>query len=132
MGGRWEAAAARAAEADADGDTKPPPPSLGKMLQLAGPELPFLGLTMLLRIGVEGTGLIIPLLTGNAFDAVVRALGSSPGGEPLSPEVIAAGSREVAGIMTLVLCLHAGSQLLTFTNMAITGTSGEVLIFIGA
>ena len=111
---------------DITDDASPPAPAIGKMLQLAGPELPLLCVTMVSRIAVEGMGLITPLLTGNAFDVVVQALGSSGGG--LSADDVGKASQDVAGIMILVLCLNVGSQALTFFNMSIYGISGERIV----
>ena len=77
------------------------------------------------RMCVEAMALVIPLLTADAFDAVVPVLTS---GASASPDMVAAAQASVASTMIKVLLLHGGSNLITFVNMAITGTAGERVV----
>jgi hypothetical protein len=55
--------------------------------QLAGPELPLLSVAVVLRLVTEGCGLVIPLVTADAFDAVVGYLQSDIPTEEVAEQV---------------------------------------------
>lgn len=66
--------AADSVESTADNGGAPPSakPSLGRLLQLAKPEMAMLILSFIFTIGNEATNLITPLIVGNAFDALIN------------------------------------------------------------
>ena len=80
----------------------------------------------LTRTWNQAMNLVIPLLTANAFDAVVPIFVS--GVNSVTPEAIAAAKASVANTMIKVILLHTGANVLTSINMAITGTAGERIV----
>jgi ATP-binding cassette subfamily B (MDR/TAP) protein 10 len=106
--------------AEADERAKEPetqPPSLSKLFRMARPELPMLAVALLLMILAESTGLVIPLIIANAYDALVD-------------ENIEDDERmnEINGYMTIALTVYAAGTVAGFLRAAILGVIGERMV----
>eukprot|EP00929_Paragymnodinium_shiwhaense_P030710 TRINITY_DN17358_c0_g1_i1.p1 TRINITY_DN17358_c0_g1~~TRINITY_DN17358_c0_g1_i1.p1 ORF type:complete len:663 (-),score=138.46 TRINITY_DN17358_c0_g1_i1:364-2352(-) len=82
-------------------DEKPKPAPFGKVLGFSKPERPAMVIGFLFRIVSEVIGLIMPLVTVAAYDAVVENY-NTPGTEEMT-------KTKVAGVMVFVLVLHCVS-----------------------
>mmetsp|Transcript_9465 Transcript_9465/g.12712 ORF Transcript_9465/g.12712 Transcript_9465/m.12712 type:complete len:658 (+) Transcript_9465:200-2173(+) len=93
-------------------------PGLGKLFQLAKPELPMLIVSIVLMIGSEATNMITPLIVANAYDILV------------DPTIENNDDRlsEINHFMVLAIVVTIVGILAGFARAAIQGVIGERVV----
>jgi ABC-type multidrug transport system fused ATPase/permease subunit len=92
-------------------------PSLKKLFQMSGPEMPMLFVSMLLMVASETTSLVLPLILANAYDVLVdQSLNSD---QRMS---------EINQYMTLTLIIYAAGLVAGYFRAAILGVIGERMV----
>jgi ABC-type multidrug transport system fused ATPase/permease subunit len=93
------------------------PPSIKKLFQMSGPEMPMLVVAMVLMFVSETTSLVLPLIMANAYDVLVDE--SLNSGQRMS---------EINRYMVLTLIIYAAGLVAQYFRAAILGVIGERMV----
>ena len=105
---------------DDDDDDEPINLGVGKVLSLSAQERPALLLALLMRLISEGSGMVVPLVLAEAYDAVVEGYGQPDEAE---------NTRDiVTRVFIFVISLHVAGNIFGFLAGAATGIAGERVV----
>ena len=120
---RTEKAEAQVAEVKQvveDGKPIDYPVTTGKIMSLSSQERPALLVGLILRIISEGTGMVMPLILAEAYDAVVDGL--------VKEEEPSVTQDTLTRVFIIVLSLHVAGNVLGFLAGCATGVAGERVV----
>jgi len=120
---RTEKAEAQVAEVKQvveDGKPIDYPVTTGKIISLSSQERPALLVGLILRIISEGTGMVMPLILAEAYDAVVDGL--------VKEEEPSVTQDTLTRVFIIVLSLHVAGNVLGFLAGCATGVAGERVV----